>query len=147
MNEKIDFYLLSVSEARARDLFTCRLAEKARLQGMAVYIHTMDEAHSIVLNKLLWTFSQNSFLPHSVYEGNEINSKRFPIQLGCIDNPSFYDGLLIQLSEELCQGASEFKRVAEIVLNDEQSKAAARTRYKTYLKLGVKPKTHTIDKI
>ncbi len=145
MSEQVDFYLLAASEPRARSLFACRLAQKASRQGIPVYIKTTDDEHSQALDSLLWTWSQNSFVPHAVYRGDTLDQTRYPVQIGCIDHAQCNDGLLISLCEQIGEEVSSYKRVAEIILNDDQQKASGRQRFKAYRQLGLTPNTHNIE--
>ena len=63
---RIDFYILADSAQRSRALFVCRLAEKAYRMKHPIYIHTESEQQSALMDDLLWTFSQGSFLPHAL---------------------------------------------------------------------------------
>src|SRR5688572_11838026 len=63
---RVDFYVLSADAPDARLRYACRLAERAVEQGCQVYIQTPDVQR---LDDMLWTFSDGSFLPHEVYQG------------------------------------------------------------------------------
>ncbi|MEZ5578324.1 MAG: DNA polymerase III subunit chi [Candidatus Competibacteraceae bacterium] len=45
----------------------CRLADKAYGLGHTVYLFTASEARAAALDDLLWTFRQDSFVPHERY--------------------------------------------------------------------------------
>jgi len=66
MTAQVDFYVLSQTDTAAKHTYACRIANKAFGQGMTVFIATEDAAQSQMLDKLLWTFAQNSFVPHVV---------------------------------------------------------------------------------
>ncbi|MEE8343080.1 MAG: DNA polymerase III subunit chi, partial [Gammaproteobacteria bacterium] len=70
---RVDFYILPGKEPNGRQLLACRLADKAYQLGRKVYIHTDSHAQTEQVDKLLWTFRQNSFVPHAVMDqaGNE----------------------------------------------------------------------------
>src|SRR4029453_18545168 len=60
---KVDFYLLSDTEPRARLRTACRLAEKAYEQGLRVTVRTGGAAETAEIDELLWSFSDRSFVP------------------------------------------------------------------------------------
>ncbi|MDN5848964.1 MAG: DNA polymerase III subunit chi, partial [Nitrococcus sp.] len=62
---RIDFYLLGTSDADARELFCCRLTEKAYRQGYRVFILTAGSTLTQALDLRLWTFRAGSFIPHA----------------------------------------------------------------------------------
>jgi len=64
---KVDFYLLSDTEPRARLRTACRLAEKAYDQGLRVTLRTGGAAETAEIDELLWSFSDRSFVPHCVW--------------------------------------------------------------------------------
>ena len=61
---RVDFYVLSQSGEQARQLFACRLAEKAYRLDNSVYILAHDQAAAEKIDELLWTFRDGSFVPH-----------------------------------------------------------------------------------
>ncbi|MEA2080825.1 MAG: DNA polymerase III subunit chi, partial [Pseudomonadota bacterium] len=65
---QVDFYLLQDDSAQNRISFACRLADKAYRLGNRVFIHTESAEQSRRLDDLLWTFQQNSFVPHAIYQ-------------------------------------------------------------------------------
>ena len=65
---QVDFYVLKDDSALHRVQFACRLADKAYRLGHRVYIHTESAEQTRQLDDLLWTFQQNSFVPHCVYQ-------------------------------------------------------------------------------
>ncbi len=79
---RIDFYVLSQSGEQARQLFACRLAEKAYKLEHTVHIHTGDEATAGRIDDLLWTFRDGSFVPHDRVRGGA-DEPRAPVTVGC----------------------------------------------------------------
>jgi len=70
MTAQVDFYILPQAELAAKHTYACRIANKAFGQGLTVFIATEDAAQSQAVDKLLWTFAQNSFVPHAVCDGD-----------------------------------------------------------------------------
>ena len=65
---KADFYTLKENSLQARNLFACRLCDKAVSQGMIVYIQTADEDTALEMDSLLWSFRPDSFIPHALVD-------------------------------------------------------------------------------
>ena len=61
---RVDFYVLPTSTLHERRVLACKLTEKAWRQGINVYIHTSSGTETDIMNNLLWTFRQGSFIPH-----------------------------------------------------------------------------------
>ena len=139
---RVDFYIIEDSAATARQHFACRLAEKAWQQGHKVYIHTDDAGQSSLLDDLLWTFRDGSFLPHSLDSGPDADSVM--VHIGHSDEPLHHDDVLINMGQSVPLFFSRFKRVAEVIAGDEQAKQAGRERFRFYRERGYPLESHTI---
>ena len=64
---KVSFYILATTDPLDRQQFACRLAEKAYLQGHQVFINTEDQNQSEAMDKALWAFRPDSFVPHQIF--------------------------------------------------------------------------------
>ena len=82
MNARVDFYLLGSTDVTSKYTYACRIASKAFGQGMKVYLQTDEPGQNELLDKMLWTFSQSSFIPHIVHEGVSHDVNRYPVQIG-----------------------------------------------------------------
>jgi DNA polymerase III subunit chi len=148
---RIDFYILNGEAPASRELFACRLAEKVYMLGQGVYIHTGDARQTAELDRMLWTFKQNSFVPHGIEDQSPDPEAAVLIGHSTeADNHNhalvYAEGreLLINLAQEIPLFFSSFKRVAEIVGNDEQNKNSGRERYRFYRDRGYTLESHTI---
>jgi DNA polymerase-3 subunit chi len=139
---RVDFYILQGDDAHTRPLFTCRLAEKAYALGHRVYIHTESATQTTHLDELLWTFKQDSFLPHAV-QGAEPDAPS-PILLGHAAEPDANTDVLINLAPEVPLFFSRFERVAELIDQQEQRKRQGRERYSFYRDRGYELQTHQL---
>ncbi len=139
---KVDFYILEDDDAAARQHFVCRLAEKAWQQGHRIYIHTDNAQSSNQLDALLWSYRDESFLPHSLDKAPDSDSVQ--LHIGHSDEPMHHDDVLINLGTDVPLFFSRFKRVAEIIAGDESIKQAGRERYRFYRERGYPLKSHTI---
>ncbi|MCO6412701.1 MAG: DNA polymerase III subunit chi [Thiogranum sp.] len=139
---RIDFYVLADDSAQAREQFACRLAEKAWRLGHRVYIHTASEEQTRQLDDLLWTFQQNSFLPHSLYR--EAGDTPPPVLLAHDAEPDASSQVLINLAPEVPLFFSRFERVAELVNPQAEIRQEGRNRYSFYKERGYPLHTHEI---
>lgn len=136
---KVDFYILPATGEIARQQFACRLAEKAYRLENRVHIHVSDRDNLQILDDLLWTFRDGSFVPHEVI-GISPGEPASPVTIGCDEEPHTQCDLLINLGDTIPSRASSFPRVAEVVTSDEESKAQSRKRFVDYRDQG-----HTLD--
>lgn len=143
---RIDFYILEPEGAgkgnNARQLFACRLAEKAFSQGHRVYIHTGSAAEAEQIDDLLWTFKQNSFIPHGRIDDEAGADEDTPVHIGHGEDAGSHDDVLINLGTEVPLFFSRFQRVAELV--DPQGREPARQRYSFYRDRGYPLDTHNL---
>ncbi len=141
---RIDFYLIK-DEAADRAVLACRLAEKAFRLGHGAYLYTADAAAAQQLDKLLWTWSQGSFVPHGIYEGGGADdAPPFPVVIGCLEPPLACHDVLISLSAEVPPFFSRFERVVELVGGNEAEKERARERFRFYRERGYALQTHEV---
>ncbi len=152
MTDQVDFYILGAADGVAKLKYACRIAEKAYSHGMRVYLHTENPAQSEQLDKLLWTFSQGSFVPHTIANNATENWQHFPVQLGDILDPVVNEGdddnsadLLICLTRDIPQAHTRFRRIADLVSSEASEKASARSRFRYYREQGIEPDSHLID--
>ncbi len=143
---RVDFYILADDAMTDKYAYACRLANKAYAQGLTVYMQTEAPAQNELLNKMLWTFSQSSFVPHAICDadGAAHDIERYPVQIGCGAPPPACAGLLISFAREAASDYARFGRVAELIINQEDDKACGRRRYQFYRQQGIAPHTHQI---
>lgn len=137
---RIDFYVLSSGEPQAADTFACRLAEKASRAGLRVLIAVDDASRAETLDALLWTFREDSFLPHN----RQRKEKRAAVEINCGEDPGPHHGLLINLCSEVPAHFSRFERLAEIVVQEPGALARSRTRFSHFRDRGYPLQSHTI---
>jgi len=139
---QVDFYILPGDNLQQRVQFACRLVDKAYRLGHRVYIHTESPQQTRLLDDLLWTFQQNSFIPHTVLQDN--SGTPSPVQLGHAAEPDASHQVLVNLAPEVPLFFSRFERVAELVNNDTSLRQQGRNRYSFYKQRGYPLRTHDI---
>ena len=142
---RINFYIIKESSTEQVDAFICRLTEKICSQNNAIYIHTMNEQHAIKFDELLWSFKEDSFIPHQL-AGAENNKQAVLIgHQSTAEIPATHHNVLINLDDEIPSFFSQFERVAEIISGDEDCRIKGRKRYQFYRDRGYALETHEIS--
>jgi len=141
---RVDFYLLNNTQPDYQWLVACRLLEKAYFKGHQVFVYCNNKEDAEKLDELLWTFRDDSFLPHNIQgEGPEPPP---PIQIGYQNEPRGFHDILMNLSfEEIPVFHHKFNRIIEIVPDNENAKKKSRVNYKTYRTKGYELNTYNID--
>lgn len=137
---RVDFYLVADEAADARPTTVCRLADKAFRLGKRVYIHTADTAEAKHLDRLLWTFSAGSFVPHALCA--EALDPPPPVLIGPEPPPTACNDVLIALTPQAPEFYARFTRVADVVGAGETDKQQGRERFRFYRERGAPPQTH-----
>jgi len=140
---RVDFYLIENAADRGKDIAVCRLAQKAFLLGRRIYILTESDEDARRLDRLMWTFSAGSFIPHAI--GSESGDADCPVLIGHDEPPTVHEDVLIQLAPKVPEYFSRFQRVAEIVDDNEDGKALARERFRFYRDRGYALQTHQLS--
>ena len=124
-------------------LYVCKLVEKGFKQKIQpIYIQTSNQQQAEQLDKLLWTFKQDSFIPHTIVGAPDLDST--PVQIGWNENQFHPAAAIVNLSEEMPISYLESKRIHEIVEEDEVKKNKARERWKNYKSKGCQLNIHHI---
>ena len=135
-----DFYILS--GVRNPDRFTCSITSKAWSSGNRVFIIARDEQQAGILDDLLWTYHDISFLPHATVKNNDAES---PVSIGWSGSDIVDADVIINLTDTVPDCASNYNRVVEIITDDPDAKDKGRLRYKKYRDLGFELNNHNID--
>ena len=144
MTDRVDFYVLKSSAAKQRWTFACRLTEKAYLRDLRVVVLNDSAADSEVMDELLWTFNERSFVPHAI-QRDPASAAPEPVRL--TPDLDGIDGadLLVNLSGRLPLRIERFARIAEIIDADEERRRLGRERFKAYRELQLPLETHQLD--
>ena len=140
---RVDFYVVAGSGDPARRQFACRLAEKAYRLKNTVYIEVNDAATAQVMDELLWTFRDGSFVPHDRLSPAAGDSAA-PITIGFDSDDSLRADLVINLTNHVPRSMNTSKRIAEIVTSDDDGKVYSRQKFAAYRKDGHTLETHKI---
>ncbi len=125
---KVDFHVLEgVDQLSLRDVYVCRLINKAFKAGNEVYVAAASEEHAKSLDKLLWEEPIGAFVPHL---GNASVHERVNIGYNC--EPIKHQDCLINLSDSIPEYSARFTRIFEIVLSEPKAREKSRERHKFY---------------
>jgi DNA polymerase-3 subunit chi len=150
---RVDFYILAENSAEARLRFACRLTDKATQQRLRVFVLAGSEAEASKLDELLWTFSQNSFIPHRFAWDGTPGPPNEPVIIGCAgrsepapaaDPVETSWDLMINLTSEVPESFGRYERLAELVDADPGRREHGRVRYRYYRDRGYELKTHQL---
>ena len=139
---RVDFYVVDDASSQAREYAACRLAEKAWLQHHRVFVHTSSRDHARRVDELMWTFKQNSFLPHTIFPTNPDDTVAVLVGDGAA--PAGETDVLINLTEEVPVFYRQFDRVAEFVDATEQARVNGRKRFREYREHGCAIESHNV---
>jgi DNA polymerase-3 subunit chi len=134
--KRIDFYILQGSDPGARLTYACRLAAKAWREGHRIYLNCQDQAQAEALDERLWSFSPASFVPHQLASAGT----DAPLLLAWGADAGGEQSLLINLADRVPAFFERFARIAEVVDQDSQLRAALRSSYRFYKERGYAPK-------
>lgn len=148
---RVTFYLLD-SQGQNAEQFACRLIDKAWRGGLPMHIHTFDESSCNFMDQLLWSWREDSFLPHGIVSETQnsnpesrLLAKQSPITLG-FDKPFLeHNRLLINISPEVPVFFKEFSRVCEVVVQNPDQKAVSRDKFRAYRQAGIEPEVHNMS--
>jgi DNA polymerase-3 subunit chi len=147
---KIDFYVLETTTNQLQALyFACQLIQKFH-EEHPIYVHMNTHADAERLDALLWTFKDDVFIPHQLYDPTQPHSSAVQIGFNTQIPTPHSQGILLNLCPDPPIFYTTFNHLIEIVFNDPLVQQLARERYKVYRQQNhelntIKLKTHTYD--
>ena len=127
---RIDFYILDGASTQDRFLLSCRIVEKAWKENHRVMIQAGSEQEAHHLDQLLWTFRDQSFVPHALLPIADTSTT--PVIIGWNEDAGEESDILLNLSNEVPACFSRFERVIAPVDNDPVRREACRQHYRYY---------------
>lgn len=131
---QVDFYILPATEPEAQLNFVCRLTEKVLRKGHQIYIQAADEAQAKEIDRLLWEFRPDSFIPHLMVGDEKI--QEVAVAIGHSEDCAHHHDVMINLCHHVPDHFSRFERVAEIVFQQENLLKAKRDDWRFYKERG-----------
>ena len=139
----VDFYVLEGSDARERLRFACQVINKAFEAEQRVLVCLDSAAELTALDDLLWTFAQDSFVPHEPLTPAS-DWEETPVLLATSQSPPSPPDVLVNLAQVLPAAADSAARVIEIIDTDDTRRQAGRVRFRQYRERGIEPQTHKL---
>jgi DNA polymerase-3 subunit chi len=135
----IDFYTHVASPLDV----AARIVQKAWAQHGSVRVLTPDAATTAELDRLLWTQSALSFIPHCRLAS--AIAAETPVIVDVVLTHDGAAAVLINLHLQTPPFFSRFERLAEIVGTDDPATEAGRARYRYYRERGYEMRTHNLS--
>ena len=135
---QVDFYFNATDKYR----LVANLSNKAAAQATRMFVFTPDEQATQHMESVLWSFQQTSFIPHC--RSQHALAAETPVIVDYQAEPLIHDDVLLNLCATHPPFFSRFRRLIEIVGNDEADKTAARERFKFYRDRGYEISRHDV---
>ncbi len=132
---RIEFYFNVADKQQA----IADLVQSALLKRRQVMVLAADEKMASDVSASLWQNKPASFLPN--VQENHLNAAVTPVVIGLHGSDLMQDDMLINLTTNTPVFFSRFTQLVELVSDDAQDKAAARTRFKFYRDRGYEIKS------
>lgn len=138
----IRFYVLADDNPSARERLACKLAAKGYREGIKTYLNMADASACQRINELLWTFQDQSFVPHEICSATQ--ETKCAVGIGHDLEPDSDFRVLINLADEVPHFFSRFDKTLEIIDGREQTRIAGRSRYAFYKDRGYPLEKHPL---
>lgn len=131
------FYKLPKPE---KALLLCRIAEQYLQEGRRIVIIVEDENQGVTLDRFMWSWNNNSFVPH-VYDNGAVDCLDEPVVIASREtNPNGADVLLLAKPCSLAF-MSRFEVIVDFAeLYNDVAADASRKRFAAYRDAGYQPK-------
>lgn len=139
---KANFYLLKQDSDQARLALACRLAEQQAKLGQRVYILTGSAEQAQDMDQLLWSFTPESYVPHTLADA--AGAAQVPVTIGVDTQAPAGTTCVLNLGSEPPLSQPSLAAIAEFVLNDAEAKARSRVLWGIYKQLGYELQHHQL---
>jgi len=123
--------------------FACKLSKAAIERGEKYIVYSPDEARASEFDRLLWSYSQLSFVPH--VRADHALAKATPIVIANANSELPHHDALLNLSDEPPPYFTRFEFLREVVSTDDDDRAKGRDRMKFYKSRGFAIQTHDMS--
>lgn len=114
--------------------FACKLSKAALDQGKKLVVYAPDEARAAEFDRLLWSFTQLSFVPH--VRADHALAKATPIVIANATSALPHHDAILNLDDDPPPYFTRFEYLREVVSTDDDDRAKARERQKFYKSRG-----------
>ncbi|MDD7805218.1 MAG: DNA polymerase III subunit chi [Endozoicomonas sp. (ex Botrylloides leachii)] len=137
---KIIFYILK-SGGSSVEYIACRLVAKAWREGHAVQIYTPSIEISQQLDTLLWSWQEDSFIPHAIIT-DQTSAQLPPVIISSEPPDKRLDSILINMTPATIANVMHCRHICEIVTEEAEGRALSRAKFRNYRQKGIQPTTY-----
>ncbi len=124
--------------------YACRYLRKAVVHGARVQVIGTPELIECV-DLQLWGLSATDFVAHCGADADDFERQLAPVVLAFTgQNVSREAEILLNLTDDLCEGFEAYDKVIEVVTLDEGDRHHARKRWRRYTDLGFAIQRHDL---
>lgn len=126
--------------------YACRLLRKAHRAGAQVAV-TGDLATLQALDRELWTFDDQEFLPHVLAAGKPLPERLNTTPIWLSPDPSSAPGqrsILVNVGRTMPAGMDRFERLFDLVSSEPDDRHEGRLRWKAYAAQGWEVQPHEV---
>jgi DNA polymerase-3 subunit chi len=127
--------------------YACRLLRKAYRAGAQVVV-TGDEASLRTLDKQLWVFDEQDFVPHVLDTPRQpVPARQHGTPIWLSPDPASAPGergILVNIGQEMPAGMDKFERMFDIVSSAPDDRQLGRQRWKAYAAMGWQVQPHEV---
>lgn len=126
--------------------YACRLLRKAHRAGAKVAV-TGDLATLQALDRELWTFDDQEFLPHVLAAGTPLPERLNATPIWLSPDVSSAPGersILVNVGRDVPAGMDRFERVFDLVSSEPDDRQEGRQRWKAYAAKGWDVQPHEV---
>ena len=140
-NQRYWFHILAQNTPAARNLHATKLVDKAWQQGDRVCLLCDNLQQAEELDELLWNFTPDAFIPHSIAT-DPATPCNDPVGILTYPPAAADWDTVIVLSTTLPADANQYRRLALVAHNDPAVLNQARGHYKLLRTLGIEARVH-----
>lgn len=126
--------------------YACRLLRKAHRAGAQVAV-TGDLATLQALDRELWTFDDQEFLPHVLAAGAPLPERLHATPIWLSPDPAAAPGersILVNVGRDMPAGMDRFQRLFDLVSSEPDDRQEGRRRWKAYAAQGWDVQPHEV---
>ena len=135
---RVDFHF----NAPDKLLYGCRLVRKVYRSGGKVLVWCEDAVALARFDQLLWTFSEQDFIPH--VSATDALAAETPVLLTAEPVDSVHHEVLVNLGQQTPPIFSRFDRLIEVVADADTDRELARGRWRFYKDRGYPLQAHDL---
>lgn len=135
---RVDFHF----NAPEKLLYGCRLVRKIYRSGGKVLVWCEDPVALANFDQLLWTFSDQDFIPHVA--ASDALAAETPVLLTAQPVESAHHEVIVNLGSDTPPMFSRFDRLIEVVASHDTDRAQARERWRFYKDRGYPLHAHDL---